>query len=90
LLKIDFRLPESYLAQLRPGQQLEVSSDALPGQGFTAVLDAINPLVDAGGRAIALSANLRNGEARLRPGMFVRVRLIFEQRNKALLIPSRR
>jgi membrane fusion protein (multidrug efflux system) len=88
LLKIDFRLPESYLAQLRPGQQLEVSSDALPGQGFTAVLDAINPLVDAGGRAIALSANLRNGEARLRPGMFVRVRLIFEQRNKALLIPE--
>jgi membrane fusion protein (multidrug efflux system) len=57
-LKIDFRLPESYLAQLRPGQQLEVSSDALPGQLFTAVLDAINPLVEAGGRAIALRANL--------------------------------
>jgi membrane fusion protein (multidrug efflux system) len=65
-----------------------VSSDALPGQGFTAVLDAINPLVEAGGRAIALRANLRNGEGRLRPGMFVRVRLIFEQRNNVLLIPE--
>jgi hypothetical protein len=83
-----FRLPESYLAQLKPGQQLEVSSDALPGQVFTAVLDAINPLVEAGGRAIALRASLPNGEARLRPGMFVRVRLIFEQRNKVLLIPE--
>ncbi|KFB66811.1 MAG: Multidrug transporter MdtA [Candidatus Accumulibacter vicinus] len=87
-LKIDFRLPESYLSQLKPGQQLEVSSDALPGQRFTAVLDAINPLVEAGGRAISLRAHLPNGEARLRPGMFVRVRLIFEQRNNVLLIPE--
>lgn len=87
-LKIDFRLPESYLSQLKPGQSLEVSSDALPGQRFTAVLDAINPLVEAGGRAISLRAHLPNGEARLRPGMFVRVRLILEQRDHVLLIPE--
>ncbi|MBK8113851.1 MAG: efflux RND transporter periplasmic adaptor subunit [Candidatus Accumulibacter sp.] len=87
-LKIDFRLPESYLAQLKPGQRLEVASDALPGEVFTAVLDAINPLVEAGGRAISLRAHLPNREARLRPGMFVRVRLIFEQRNQVLLIPE--
>jgi membrane fusion protein (multidrug efflux system) len=87
-LKIDFRLPESFLGQLKPGQRLEVSSDALPGQMFTAVLDAINPLVEAGGRAISLRAHLPNNEGRLRPGMFVRVRLIFEQRNNVLLIPE--
>lgn len=87
-LKIDFRLPESYLPQLRPGQRLEVSSDALPGQAFSAVLDAINPLVEAGGRAISLRAHLPNGDGRLRPGMFVRVRLIFAQRSNVLLIPE--
>lgn len=87
-LKIDFRLPESYLPQLRPGQQLEVSSDALPGQVFSAVLEAINPLVEAGGRAIALRAQMANGEGRLRPGMFVRVRLIFEKRSNVLLVPE--
>ncbi|MCM8594561.1 efflux RND transporter periplasmic adaptor subunit [Accumulibacter sp.] len=87
-LKIDFRLPESYLPQLRPGQRLEVSSDALPGQVFTAVLEAINPLVEAGGRAISLRAVLPNDQELLRPGMFVRVRLLFGQREKALLIPE--
>lgn len=87
-LKIDFRLPESYLTELRPGQRLEVASDAIPGQLFPAVLDAINPLVEAGGRAISLRAHLPNGEARLRPGMFVRVRLILEQRDHVLLIPE--
>lgn len=87
-LKIDFRLPESYLPQLRPGQQLEVSSDALPGQLFTGVLEAINPLVEAGGRAIALRARMANGDGHLRPGMFVRVRLIFEKRSNVLLLPE--
>jgi membrane fusion protein (multidrug efflux system) len=87
-LKVDFRLPESYLPQLSPGQQLELSSDALPGLVFTAVLEAINPLVEASGRAISLRARLSNSERRLRPGMFVRVRLIFEKRDNVLLIPE--
>ena len=87
-LKIDFRLPESYLGQLKPGQVVEVSTDALPGQRFEAVLDAINPLVDTNGRAISCRAHLSNAAARLRPGMFVRVRLIFEKRSNVLLIPE--
>ena len=87
-LKIDFRLPEAYLAQLKPGQSLEVSTDALPGQRFEAVLDAIDPLVDTGGRAISCRAHLSNESATLRPGMFVRVRLIFEERSNVLLVPE--
>jgi len=87
-LKIDFRLPENFLGQLKPGQSVEVSSDALPGQRFAAVLDAINPLVDTNGRAISCRAHLANADAKLRPGMFVRVRLIFEQRQNVLLIPE--
>lgn len=87
-LKVDFRLPESSLGQLKPGQVIEISADALPGQRFEAVLDAINPLVDTNGRAISCRARLSNADARLRPGMFVRVRLIFEKRSNVLLIPE--
>ncbi len=87
-LKVDFRLPETYLGQLQPGQDLEVSSDALPGQSFAAVVEAINPLVEAGGRAIALRAEMRNTRMQLRPGMFVRVRLRFERRANVLFVPE--
>jgi membrane fusion protein (multidrug efflux system) len=87
-LKIDFRLPESYLGQLKPGQCIDFSTDALPGQRFEAVLDAINPLVDTNGRAISCRAHLSNADAKLRPGMFVRVRLIFEKRSNVLLVPE--
>jgi membrane fusion protein (multidrug efflux system) len=79
-LKVDFRLPELYLDRLRRGQTLTVTSDALPGRSFEARVDAIDPLVDAQGRALLLRARLDNGEQLLRPGMFVRVRLILEAR----------
>jgi membrane fusion protein (multidrug efflux system) len=87
-LKIDFRMPETYLGQLKPGQKLEISSDTLPGQRFEALLEALNPLLDAGGRAISCRAALEHAGSQLRPGMFVRVRLLLEQRKQALLIPE--
>lgn len=87
-LKVDFRLPEATLPLLRIGQSLEVTVDALPGERFTAELDAIDPLIDAGGRSISLRARLPNGERKLRPGMFVRVRVVLDARDNALMIPE--
>lgn len=86
-MKIDFRLPENYLGQLEPGLTLAVTSDALPGRRFSATLAAVNPLLDAGGRAIACLATL-DKVAELRPGMFVRVSLTLERRTHALTIPE--
>ncbi len=87
-LKVDFRLPELYLQRARAGQTLEVTSDALPGQTFTATVGAIDPLVDAGGRAVVMRARLDNREGRLRPGMFARVRLILQQRPAVVAVPE--
>lgn len=87
-LKVDFRLPESYLSRLQKGQAVELSADAMPGQTFKGVLDAIDPLLDASGRAISLRARLANPELKLRPGMFVRVRLAFGGERQGLALPE--
>lgn len=87
-LRVDFRLPESYLGRLKPGQTVEVTSDALPGERFKAVLDAVDPLVDQGGRAISARARLDNAAGQLRPGLFVRVRLLFGERQGVLMVPE--
>jgi len=87
-LKADFRLPESYLSRLRKGQSVEVSTDAMPGQTFKGTLDAIDPLLDASGRAISLRARLENPDLKLRPGMFVRVRLAFGGERQGLAVPE--
>ncbi len=87
-LKIDFRLPELYLDRVRPGQALELSSDVLPGARFSATVEAIDPLVDAQGRAVRMRASLANPEMRLRPGVFARVRLILAERAAVPVVPE--
>ena len=87
-LKVDFRLPEVMLTDLKRGQAVEVASDAYPNRTFTATLDAIDPLVDQNGRAVILRARLKNTDGQLRPGMFVRTRLILEERANALTVPE--
>jgi membrane fusion protein (multidrug efflux system) len=87
-LKVDFRLPEVMLTDLRRGQAVEVASDAYPNRTFTATLDAIDPLVDQNGRAVILRARLKNTDGQLRPGMFVRTRLILDERANALTVPE--
>jgi membrane fusion protein (multidrug efflux system) len=87
-LRVDFKLPETYLGRVVKGQVVEVSTDALPGEPFKAVLDAVDPMVDQNGRAISSRARLDNASGKLRPGMFVRVRLIFGERRNVLMAPE--
>jgi membrane fusion protein, multidrug efflux system len=49
---------------------------------------AINPLVDANGRSIVVRAIVGNADARLRPGMFARVRLLTSESQESLTIPE--
>ena len=55
-LKVDFRLPERNLTQIKVGQGIEVIADALPGERFAGQIDAINPRVDANGRSLEIRA----------------------------------
>ncbi len=87
-LRVDFKLPETYLGRITKGQAVEVVTDALPGSTFAAVLEAVDPLVDQGGRAISSRARLDNASGKLRPGMFVRVRLLFGERKNVLMVPE--
>jgi len=87
-LKVDFRVPEVYLKQVQVGQTLKVSLDALPGRSYEGSVFAINPLVDAAGRAIVIRALVRNADTALRPGMFARVRLLTKDEREALVLPE--
>ncbi|WP_230411866.1 efflux RND transporter periplasmic adaptor subunit [Denitromonas iodatirespirans] len=87
-LKVDFRLPERLIASLRVGQKVTLWADALADAQFTATVAAIDPLVDAEGRAVRLRATLDNRAGRLRPGMFARVRLSLGEVREALVVPE--
>ncbi len=85
-LKVDLKVPEIFLKQVALKQALQITLDAFPGKTFDGQVFAINPLVDANGRSIVIRAVIRNAEARLRPGMFARVRLLFSENHDSLTV----
>lgn len=87
-LKVDFRVPETFLTQVRVGQPVDVILDAVPGKRFEGKVIALNPLVDTAGRAIVIRAQVRNQDTTLRPGMFARVTLITRAEKEALVVPE--
>lgn len=86
-LKVDFRIPEHFMGQVREGIGLALRFDALPGQTREGVVGAISPLVDVGGRSLLLRADVPNTDGALRPGMFARVQLQFAD-DQALVVPE--
>lgn len=87
-LKLDFRVPEAYLRQIRTGQSLTVTVDAYAGENFSGTIYAIEPSVDEATRTVLLRARLPNPGVRLKPGMFARVSLVLAQRENALVVPE--
>lgn len=59
-LYVDFRLPERYQDKVALRQTVDVQVDAIPGHHFQARIEAIDPLIDATGRAISVRAMLVN------------------------------
>ncbi|MBE0474105.1 efflux RND transporter periplasmic adaptor subunit [Rhodoferax sp.] len=87
---VDYRLPERFGGKVKPGQAVELTLDAVPGQNFKAVVEAIEPLIEAEGRSLGVRALLsRAGQTTpLRSGMFARVSTVFSVNDAALVVPE--
>ncbi len=85
---VDYRLPERFQTKIRRGQSSVIELDALPGRKFSAIVLAIDPLIDANGRSVGVRACIDNRRLQLRPGMFARVNAVFGQRDNARVIPE--
>ena len=89
VLTVDFRLPERYQTRIAPGLPVQVQLDALPGRSWEAKVLAVDPLLDANGRSIAVRATMPSDPRKeLRPGMFARVLTVFSVDDTALVVPE--
>jgi membrane fusion protein (multidrug efflux system) len=87
-LKVDFRVPELALSQVKDGQTIQITLDAIPDKAYDGKVFAINPLIDANGRAIVIRAQVPNQDGKLRPGMFARVKLFTSGSKDTLVVPE--
>jgi len=75
-IKLDFNVPEVFMARLQMGLTVTARSAAWPDFLFSGHVVSIDTRVDPISRTITVRALLPNDESRLRPGMFLTVSLL--------------
>jgi membrane fusion protein (multidrug efflux system) len=86
-IKLDFEVPEVFLARLQPGLAVTAHSAAWPEQRFMGEVTSVDTRVDPVSRTISVRALLPNVDGHLRPGMFLTVSLLREDVT-ALMVPE--
>ena len=85
-LEAELNVPERELATLEAGLPVTLSVDALPGRTFEGTIDRVSPVVDADSGTFRVVAAFA-GKGDLKPGMFGRISIDYDQRADALTVP---
>ena len=86
-LRLDFTVPSLFLTDLRPGLAIRARADEYPDQVFEGSVSAVESRVDPVTRSIQVRALIPNPEARLKPGLLMKVELLRNPR-QALAVPE--
>ena len=85
-LEATLNAPEREIETLKAGQAVQLTVDALPGKVFDGRIDRVSPVVDSGSGTFRVICAFDGGGV-LQPGMFGRIRINYDQRANALVIP---
>jgi Cu(I)/Ag(I) efflux system membrane fusion protein len=78
---------EFQLPQIRPGQMVEITSDALPDKVLHGRVDFIQPEANPQTRTIPVHVHVPNPAMRLRPGMYIRAKFVLPGERETLVVP---
>lgn len=87
--RVKFRgfVPERFASQIARGIRAEILVDAIPAP-FEAVVSRVSPAVDIATRAFEIEIEADNASGALKPGSFVRARLLVATEPEARFVPA--
>jgi RND family efflux transporter MFP subunit len=86
-LVVVVHVTEQDYGQLRPGLPVVLVTDAHPGEEFAGNVARIAPVFAEESRQARVELEVANPDGRLRPGMFVRVRVVLARIEAATVVP---
>jgi membrane fusion protein (multidrug efflux system) len=86
-MRVDFQVPEQYMALIREGQAIDAAVDAFPGEKAHGRIARLDTRVDERTRSVTARAEFPNPGLKLKPGMLIRVSISRGQR-QALAVPE--
>lgn len=81
-------VPEREMSRLSVGQTAEVLVDALPEHVYEGHIKRISPVVDPSTGTFKVTIEVRDRSRALKPGMFGRIRIVYDTHRDALLVPK--
>lgn len=85
-LEAVLNVPEREMGTMKPGLPIRMMVDALAGQVFEGEVGRISPVVDSQTGTFRVVGVFR-GQDKLRPGMFGRLNIVYDERDAALTVP---
>lgn len=86
-LEAVLNVPERDLDTLKAGQPVQMRVDALGGKSFAGTIARIAPVVDAASGTFRATCQFRDRSGSLKPGMFGRIEVAYDERHDALVVP---
>jgi membrane fusion protein (multidrug efflux system) len=86
-IKVDFNVPEKYLAALKPNMVVTAKSPAYPDITFSGVLSNISSRINPATRSVPVTASFDNKNQQLRSGMLLHTFVKLSEFN-AILVPE--
>jgi len=80
IIKIDIKIPESYLGVLKKDLKVEATTEAF-NETFKGLLETVSARVDPTTRSILVQAKINNSDLKIIPGMLVSVGVILSEKN---------
>ncbi len=81
-------VPERQLSRLQVGQKTLLHVDALGTNDFPGIIDRISPIVDPETGTVKVTVEVHDSTRRLRPGMFARLRIIYNVHSGVVMVPK--
>lgn len=86
-LVANLHVPERQYRNIGPGQPVGIEIDALPGQRIAASVTRVSPTVDPDTGTFKITIEISDPQRRVKPGMFGRLSIVYDQHENALMIP---
>lgn len=85
---VNFGVPQDASGRVHAGRDVRVTSEDLPGQVFSGRVTASDSVEDETTRNVQMQATLANPEGKLKPGMFVQVKLVLGASRSVIALPA--
>jgi RND family efflux transporter MFP subunit len=79
---------EADYARLKPGQRVDLTTEAYPGEHFAGRIDRIAPIFQKSTRQARIEMIVENPEHRLKPGMFIGATVSLARVPEATIVPE--